>query len=180
MFPAPFGLSPAAHKRAFFAALVTTLIAFLAMSPINAPLKTEAAPNGIVSWELARTLDRSLEMLASWDELTRLHAALGLGFDYVFMLAYGAALALGCGLIARGQRGWRRQLGVGLAWGALLAVALDAVENYALIRLLFGARRELWAELAFGCAAPKFALAAAGLLYVIAVPLWGRVRGSGR
>ena len=181
MFPDPFARLPlSAHRRAFGVALLATAIVFVGMNTVNAPLKTSAAPAGVVSWELARTLERSLEMLASWDETARLHAALGLGLDYLFMVAYGLALALGCSLVARGQHGRLRQLGVLLAWGALLAALLDAVENYALARLLFGSERAQWASLAFWCAAPKFALVAAGLVYVLGVPLWGRARkGAG-
>ncbi len=178
MIPDPFARLPlSAHRRAFVAALLATLLVFLGMSAINAPLKTAAAPSGVVSWELARTLGRSQEMLASWDENTRLHAALGLGFDYLFMVAYGSALALGCGLVARGQQGKLRTLGLALAWGALLAASLDAVENYALIRLLLGSERARWPALAFWCAAPKFALVAAGLVYVLGVGAWARARG---
>jgi len=179
MFPDPFARLPlGTHRRAFLAALLSTAIVFVGMSAANAPLKTAAAPSGIVSWELARTVERSQEMLASWDETTRLHAALGLGLDYLFMIAYGLALAMGCSLVARGQDGRLRHVGVLLTWGALLAALLDAVENYALIRLLLGSERELWTTLAFGCAAIKFALVAVGVVYVLAVPMWVRVRAA--
>ena len=44
--------------------------------------------------------------------------------------------------------------------------ALDAVENLALIQLLRGSTWEPWPALARACAIPKFAIVAAGLLYV--------------
>ncbi len=179
MFPDPFArLSLATHRRAFVMALLATALVLAGMSAVNAPLKTSAAPNGVISWELARTLERAQAMLSSWDKSAQLHAALGLGLDYLFMVTYGLALALGCSLTARGQSGRLRQVGVLLAWGALLAALLDAVENYALIRLLLGSERALWPALAFWCAAPKFALVAAGLVYVLGAGAWARVRGG--
>ncbi len=58
-------------------------------------------------------------------------------------------------------------MGIALSWGQLLAALLDAVENYALIRLLLGSTGKLWPDLARWCAVPKFLLVGAGLVYVI-------------
>ena len=58
-------------------------------------------------------------------------------------------------------------LGATLAWAQFGAAALDAVENYALIRLLLGDRSPRWPPLARWCALPKFAIVAAGLVYVL-------------
>ena len=83
--------------------------------------------------------------------------------------------ALGCAVVARGLS-WRSAraaaLGVGLAWALFAAALLDAVENYALIQLLLGASSEHWAPLAGWCALPKFAIVAAGLVYLLAGGAW--------
>lgn len=49
----------------------------------------------------------------------------------------------------------------------LLAGLLDAVENYALIKVLLGSRDEIWPVAAKYCAGPKFAIVGVGLIYVI-------------
>jgi hypothetical protein len=44
---------------------------------------------------------------------------------------------------------------------------LDGVENYALIRVLFGTDLSVWPVVARWCAIPKFLIVGAGLIYVI-------------
>jgi hypothetical protein len=55
-------------------------------------LRTAAAPNGIVSYELAGNIKPAAEILASWDARAQLFAAFGLVLDYLFMTAYALAL----------------------------------------------------------------------------------------
>jgi len=163
-------LTVAGQKRAF---VVTTILALLVMATLQVlggPLRTAAAPASIISYELAGTLARAQDMVASWGERERVFAGLGLGVDYLFMVAYASAIGLGCVLVARGLfergRGLAR-FGVLLAWGQWLAALLDALENYGLIRVLLGAQAEFWPVLARWCAIPKFLLVGLGLLYVI-------------
>jgi len=154
------------------------LAALAALQGIDGPLKTAAAPLGIVSFELARDWPAAQSILASWDEQAQLFAALSLGLDYLFMLAYSTALALGCvwaGERLRPRAGWLAAAGVWLAWGMSLAALLDATENLALIRILFGAAVGPWPGLAWGCASIKFLLVGGGLVFVAA----GAVGGKG-
>ncbi len=61
----------------------------------------------------------------------------------------------------------------------LVAGALDALENLALIQILLSGASEGWARLAWACAGPKFALvllAAAYLLLGIGALAWSRIR----
>ena len=172
----PFGwLSHRAQNRALAALAVVVLALMVAMSSVGRPLVDEAAPFGIVSFEFAGDLEAARAMLASWGERGRLYAALGLGLDYLFLISYATAIALGCAVVARGLS-WRSAraaaLGVGLAWALFAAALLDAVENYALIQLLLGASSEHWAPLAGWCALPKFAIVAAGLVYLLAGGAW--------
>ena len=59
------------------------------------------------------------------------------------------------------------QVGIVLAWAQFAAATLDAVENYALIRVMLGSTPNLWPALARACAIPKFAIVGLGLLYLI-------------
>jgi hypothetical protein len=165
----PFGwLPPGTRRRAFRAVAALTLLVGAALGAGGAPLRTPAAPRGIVSFEFAASTAVAERILASWDERARVAAGLNLGLDYLFLVAYALAIGLGCARVAdalRARAPRAAALGDGLAWGALAAGGLDAVENAALVALLLGARAPLLAPLAAACALPKFALVAAGLVY---------------
>lgn len=163
-------LAPPAQKRALFILAVVTLAVMAVFRIIDRPLQTAAAPSGIVSFELAGTLAAAQAMIASWDRQAQLLAAFGLGLDYLFMPLYATAIALACVVAAGGPlRGQRLLVAVGLllAWGLWLAALLDAVENYALLRVLLGSEVDAWPAIARGCASLKFLLILAGLAYAL-------------
>lgn len=110
--------------------LVLTLALFAVFNLLDQPVRTPAAPGGIVSFELARTPEAASAMLASWGESARLSLAFGLGLDFLFMPVYATALSLSILIAADRRRGgvWSA-LGKALAWGAFLATGFDAVEN---------------------------------------------------
>jgi hypothetical protein len=58
-------------------------------------------------------------------------------------------------------------LGILTAWAQFGAGLLDGVENYALIRVLFGTETVVWPVVARWCALPKFSIVGAGLIYVM-------------
>jgi hypothetical protein len=163
----PLAWLPAQHRRqTFIAAAGVTGFLFAVLTLAGRPLSVPGiSPGGILSYEFAGTLENARQMLAAWGETGRLHAAFSLGLDYVFMLAYPVFFCLLCERsAARARDGWLR-LGVGLAWGQWLAAALDALENAALLSVLFGSPAAVWAPLAWGCAALKFALIFAAVAY---------------
>jgi hypothetical protein len=139
------------------------------MRTLDAPLLTAAAPQGIISFEVARTLPAARAMLDSWGADGAVWAGLCLGVDYLFLVAYAVAIGLACALLAGATHGWCARLGCLLAWAQLLAGLLDAVENFALAQLLLGRYDALWSQLAWGCALPKFFLVFCGLAYFILV-----------
>jgi hypothetical protein len=179
------------RKQLFFAFLAGTLILFAVFWVLDAPLQTPAAPNGIVSFELAGTPFQAQAILDSWRVTGLLvsdvagepapgmfsraisFAAFGLGIDYLFMPVYATALALGILLAAGRHQGWVLTLGAWLGWGAYAAALFDAVENYALARMLL--MNEVWSpypEIAAFCASVKFALLLLGLFYALAGWVW--------
>lgn len=156
-------------RHAFIVLTILTLSLSYALTSSGRPLKTAAAPNGIVSFELAGNLTNAVAMIDSWDEPARVAAGLNLGLDYLYLIAYPLAIGLGCLLVARRFRpsGIASMAGVLLSWTLPVAGVLDAIENYALIHLLTGSRDELFPAVAYWCAAPKFAIVIAGLAYVL-------------
>lgn len=138
-----------------------TLALEVALGVLNGPLRTPAAPLGIISFELARTATAATGMLASWPDAARATARLSLLVDYLFLVAYPASLWLGCRTVAaRVQRRWPRVASVAVAagWAAALAGVLDAIENAALLVQLAQGAGDAAAAVAFWSASIKFAL----------------------
>jgi hypothetical protein len=155
------------RKPLFYVFFILTLLIFGIFRGLDQPLRTAAAPSGIVSFELAQEPVTAQSIIISWDPNARLFAAFGLGLDYLFMPAYALALSLGILLMMNGRTGWVLQLSAWMGWGIFAAAVLDAVENYALLKELTGAVISPYPEIAALCAAIKFALLVVGLLTVI-------------
>jgi len=159
-----------AQKIAFWLFLILALLLMVIQQVLGNPLMTEAAPSGIVSFELAGSLSNAREMLESWGPTGRVYAGLSLGTDYLFLIIYSIAISLGCVLISRRflrRSGLLSAVGVILAWAIFGAALFDSVENYALIQTLLGAEQSLWPVLARICAMPKFLIVGLGLLYIL-------------
>jgi len=176
-------LSKTAQKRAFVILLGLTLVVMMGLQVLGGPLKTKAAPAGIVSFELAGGQSQAREIVESWGERGQVYAGLNLGLDYLFLVTYASCIGLGCVMVARSLTG-RVEIafsaGVLLAWGQIAAALLDSVENYALIRVLLGSGQELWPMVALCCAVAKFIIVALGLVYIlvgVVVVLVARSRG---
>lgn len=157
-------LSPTRQNRLFIFFFILTVILMAALQILDGPLRTDAAPNGIVSYEFAGDLITAQQIIQSWGIAGLAYAGLSLGLDFLFMAVYPIAIGLGCVMVGRR---WLPALGNLLAWGLLAAGLLDAVENIALIQILLGAVTELWPTLARWSAIPKFTLVAAGLFFVL-------------
>lgn len=121
---------------------------------LDVPLRTEAAPNGVVSYELVWTAARAAEVIASWTGPAAAAAWGSLLLDYVFMWSYGALLA---GLARRSVAG---AAGTALAGAAWAAAAFDAGENVALIHMYGWSPSDRAALTAGLFASVKFALLA--------------------
>ena len=151
--------------------LALTFVLTGVLQAVDAPLKTPAAPQGIVSYEFAGTTAAAQSILDSWDAGARVHAGFSLGLDYLYMPVYALTIGLACAWAARmlGVRGrWLGCVGRVLALGLGLAALLDALENYTLTTMLFSAAADPWPAVARWCATGKFGLIVAGLVYALA------------
>jgi hypothetical protein len=169
--PDPFyGLSPLARKWLWVASLVISATFLLAMGRLDEALKTAAAPSGIISFQFAGDLAHAQRILSSWDAEAKVQAALSLGIDYLFLVAYALFISLACVHIAKALMvKWTvvATAGFFLAWGQFLAGLLDIIENYVLIQLLLGAQTKIYPSIAWGCAGIKFTLVGMGLAYML-------------
>ncbi|MBC8331653.1 MAG: hypothetical protein H8E28_06705 [Anaerolineae bacterium] len=158
------------RQRVFWVLVALTLLVEAVFMLTGSPLTTDAAPAGIVSFELAATTPVVESILASWDAVARERAAFIQGLDFLFIPLYAAAIGLGCIMAADtfSQKMVKvAALGRWLAWGLILAGLLDVVENISLLVMLFVAPAQPWALIAAACAVPKFALVLLGLLYAL-------------
>jgi hypothetical protein len=159
-----------AQKIVFTVSLVLMLALMIVLYVAGLPLQTKAAPAGIISYEFAGSLDNAQAMIESWGAEGRTAAALNLGLDYLYLVCYGLALGLGCMLISRGffkRSRFLFQMGIILAWAQAGAALADAVENLALLQVLFGSAEAAWPVLAAVCASLKFLAVSAGVLYIL-------------
>ena len=163
-------LKPASHRAIFIPLLTLTILIFLAMNAIGAPLNNPVAPSGIVSFEFAFTPTRALQILNSWSDAVQLRAAFIQGLDFLFPLVYSATIGLGCIMTANVLRAVKRPLvwfGAPLAWGLWLAAVCDYIENISLVILLFDRVASPFPEIAGACAAIKFSLILIGTVYAL-------------
>ena len=158
-------------------ALVFTVGCAVTLRIVDTPLRTAEAPWGIVSLELAWSSASAGRILDSWNEDARLYAAFGLGFDYLFLCAYGALtwslLRLRAMALARAQRArWARACR-SLSFAAWAAAGCDALENAALWRVLAD-QAAPWPMMAAILASAKFAVLA--LLLSLWLMTWPMTR----
>ncbi|MFO1393529.1 MAG: hypothetical protein U1F09_07205 [Steroidobacteraceae bacterium] len=119
-------MTRAAARTGLNVALAFALVSFAALAAIDMSLRNPASPNGIVSFELCAYSGACRDIVAHWDPTTQLKAALSLGVDYLFMVAYPAAICFGLLLVPDAQQyAWPAAifatvkftvLGVVLAW----------------------------------------------------------------
>jgi len=177
----PFSSIPVEKQgRLFWPLVVLAVLTMYTLNIVGAPLTTEAAPAGIVSYEFAGTVFKTEKILASWNAVARERAAFVQGLDFLFIPVYVSAIAIGCSMASSvlHRKGWAlASFGAPLAWLAVLAGLLDVFENIALVVMLFDIPANPWPQIAYWCAGPKFFLVVIGILYSLfggIVHLFGR------
>lgn len=163
-------IKPHDQRVFFIPLLILTFLMMVITNILGKPLTTPSAPLGIISFELAFTPERAQEMINSWIPEAQLHAAFIQGLDFLFPIIYGSALALGCFMTARILQAQRKPLsamGKTLAWGLILAAALDYLENIALVSELFGRVETPLPQVAAICAVIKFSLLFIAIAYIL-------------
>jgi hypothetical protein len=137
---------------------------------------------GIVELELMRTTSKAQELLAllAGDGIDAARTSIYL--DFPFLILYGATLSAACVLVAAraSEKGMDlfEGLGKALAPVAVIAAALDALENVALLVVLDGHPDQPWPGLAFAFASVKFVLLGVVVLFVLGGLLATRRRAA--
>ena len=156
-------------KKLGFSFLLLFIISTLTLNYFDKFLKTPAAPNGIVSFELAQTLPKSQAILASWNEQAKTFAGLSLGFDFLYITIYTVflALLLYFSLKKITNNKVLYKIGKTLIYLIFLAGLFDVIENIALIKLLSGQQQAILSRIAYGAASLKFLIIILGILFLI-------------
>ena len=178
MITHPLAFIPNNNRNSIFYIFLaaTLLIMVVFRFVLDPPLQTEAAPQGIVSFELAGSQLKADEIIASWDATAQLYAAFGLGFDFLFMPVYATAIALGVLLAAGRHPGKFASLGVWFGWGAYVAAVFDAAENVCLFNLLLGNSGADYAGMAAIYATLKFGLILLGIAFALIGWIWPKAK----
>lgn len=158
------------YKRILIYSGLLGVILFLALGYFNKTLATEIAPNGIVSFELAKDFNTSISIISSWDLQAKINAGLSLGIDFLYLIVYSIFFATSCYLISQkyiNKNNWMFKTGLLLTKLQFVAALFDAIENIALIKLLLGSNNSLLSLIAYYSASIKFAIIAIGILYII-------------
>jgi hypothetical protein len=129
----PFARVPAGHRRAVqYASALVAVGLLVVITVLGLPLRTEAAPLGIVSLQLAASPDVAAQMLDSWAPMMRSHVLWVHGLDLVLPFAY--VLAIGTAATRAAARDVAAGPSAQLAAGAaLVAATADQVENVAMV-----------------------------------------------
>ena len=148
---------------------IFTIILFLLLGHFDKPLVTETAPDGIISFELAKNIDQSIAIISSWDLNAKTNAGLSLGIDFLFLVVYAIFFATACYLIAQKlvNKNWMYKTGLLFAKLQFVAALFDAIENVALIQLLLGSNNSIFPSIAYYFASMKFMIIAIGIIYII-------------
>ena len=158
-------INPENRNKVLIILLILIIFIFSIFRFLDSPLRTKAAPSGIVSYELAGSAEKTMQILTSWDSRARLFAAFGLGFDFLFLVVYATAISLACLMSSAKHTGWFLSLGTWLGWGSILAAGMDSIENIALWNLLIGKTASYLPQVAAWCATIKFLFIFLGILY---------------
>lgn len=164
----PLHLIPSGLTHWLVLGLLVALILGLAPKTNHPSLTTKQAPCGILSLELAGNEEKASAIIASWEKGALNDALSSLYWDNFFLLAYSTAIALSCVMAAdrlHAPGTLEYNLAILLAWAQWLAALLDRTENFAIEKMLRGAVKSPWTQIARWCAIPKFIIIFAGIGY---------------
>ena len=169
MIISPFQfLSKPTEKKLILILLGLMVVMVVLMRFFDAPLKNETSPHGIVSFELAKDVNRSVAVIESWDKLARTSADWSMRFDFLFLIVYGLFIGL---MIHKVNRVWRssrvHSMGIALIYLVFLASFFDIIENIALVLLLRGNLIQVYSSIAYYFAMMKFIILATALMFII-------------
>jgi hypothetical protein len=157
------------RRRLILGLLISTGLLFAAAAASTSPLINDAAPWGLLSFELGGSVEETRTVLNSWHDGHRIRAGFALGFDFMFMVSLTNLLALASVQAASrsSENSVLAKLGPLLAWGQWVAGILWISQNLILVTMLTGAVTSPRPEIVYWCGTIKFSLLGLALVYVL-------------
>lgn len=173
----PFERWPERRRGRWLLALALVYaVVQIAIGAVNRPLSTDAAPDGIVTLELAGTPEEASRIVNEWGQEGALdEAGVSLGLDFLYMPLYAALLA---GIVVALNRRLQWKVASAVAWAPFIAAGLDVVETVALVRVVDDPSADGWPAVARAFALGKFALLIVTVVFIVVAGVAGLFRRS--
>jgi len=155
------------QKYYYYLIILVTLLVMFTIAGVDTYLKNEVATQGILSFELAQTPERSQQIIQSWDEKAKVYAAFSLGIDYLFLVFYTLFFIISTYKISKNNIQIVQKTAFAVSLLFLLAGIFDALENYYLFQILVGNAQNDLPEKAALFAHLKFAFLGVGVVYLL-------------
>lgn len=147
--------------------LAGTVFVFMQMRPTGKKLRTPETQLGILNLEFAYDHNHTYKILNAWKGEKIDAARINTYIDSIFLLFYAAFLFYSCKNLAKEFTGNTRTLGIWLSKGAIIAGALDVIENTGMLLTLSGNKSSLIAMITAICASVKWLLAVVAIIYIV-------------
>jgi hypothetical protein len=165
-------LAPSTERTLVRVLAFVCVVVFGVLAVAETHNKTNVAPFGIVSFQIAGKPLMSQLILEKWRSLPDGHfwVTVSLVADYAFMIAYSTLLALialrlGRKLATRDESNMK--VATFVAWLQTLALPLDMIENSVHLVMLNGGSPETYTRVGFVCALAKFACLGAFTMFAL-------------
>lgn len=156
-------------------AILLVLVALVGQKTSASDLKLKAGyKRPMLAFEMNSA--KAPEIFESWDEATKATLRTALFWDYLFIFIYPAAIAASCFIAARfldNKNFLPLEYGLIVMCLQLVAAMLDALENFALLKVLRGPIESPWPQTARWSATFKFGIIVIGIIYVaVGIAVW--------
>ena len=130
-------------------------ILMFGVGALGLPAMGQMGGVSVVDLQLSRTTANAVEYVAQLGPSGVDAAQMAHYIDFAYLVTYGLALSAACVVLAAraADRGKTALAAIGprVAWLAVIAAALDAVEDVALLIVLGGSTGQPWPAIAFAC-----------------------------
>ena len=134
------------------------------------------SPDNIVQFELAGTTSVATEIINAWEPEGVAKAKTSTYLDFIYIIFYSAAIALGCRVAATYSKVQTLgKIAVGFFVLTIIAGLCDVIENIAMLQTL-NEVTQATVSLAAYCAAIKFTLLFVAMLFVLVAFAIGAIR----
>lgn len=142
-----------------------TVVLAVVLAVVGKPLGS-TIPQAPLRYQFAWNAKRANEIKEIWKPQIK-RAQLQLRIDFAFLVFYPLFFSLACAMLAESRFTSMVEIGIFISWAVLASGPLDAIENWALLRMLSHPATDHLARLAGFCSGIKFLLVFSAAGYLI-------------